>query len=498
MIERKKFDLSAFTRVQDELIAKNTQAWKDGFFSERIHKLKNYTPEEIEEIINSSTLARQQKLSRDYFDKDGFYRRIILYYATLLNYSSLLIPIPSFGKQLSDSNVEKKYYASLGYLQELHLPEVFTRMSLYALIYGSYFGLIQSLNKKECVIFDLPPEYCRSRFKDIKGNDIVEFDVSYFNSIIEEDVREDVLKIYPRIISTHWKKYLNGRVSSPWVILPADVGICFTFFDDGRPLFLNVIPATIQYDDTVDTERERELEEIRKIIVQKVPHLNDGQLLFEPDEALEMHKGAVGMMKGNKNLSVLTTYADVDAIISKTTSDNVSNSLEKMLQNVYANAGVTGELFAPTGTQAIPYAIKNDITLMMMLGNKYSRFISYILNTLFGNSNVGFKYLILPITEYTKSDFITDSFKLAQSGYSFLVPAIALGMNQLEFTSIKDLENNILKMEKVLVPLKSAYTSSNKDGEGTGKVGAPEKPLEQKAKKTIQNEDAINRQGGSE
>ena len=52
-------------------------------------------------------------------------------------------------------------------------------------------------------------------------------------------------------------------------------------------MFLNVIPATIQYDDAVETERERDLEEIRKIIVQKIPHLTDGGLLFEPEEAAE-------------------------------------------------------------------------------------------------------------------------------------------------------------------------------------------------------------------
>ena len=59
-------------------------------------------------------------------------------------------------------------------------------------------------------------------------------------------------------------------------------------------------------------------EEIRKIIVQKIPHLSDGRLLFEPDEDLEIHTGTVGMLKGNKNVSVMTTYADVDAIASKT------------------------------------------------------------------------------------------------------------------------------------------------------------------------------------
>ena len=71
-------------------------------------------------------------------------------------------------------------------------------------------------------------------------------------------------------------------------------------------LFSYVIPAAINYDDAVETERERDLEEIRKIIVQKIPHLTDGGLLFEPPEAAEIHKGTVGMMKGNKNVSVLS------------------------------------------------------------------------------------------------------------------------------------------------------------------------------------------------
>jgi len=63
--------------------------------------------------------------------------------------------------------------------------------------------------------------------------------------------------------------------------------------------------------------------------------------LFEPEEAEVIHKGTVGMLKQNKNVSVLTTYADVDAIVSKTTSEAVSNNLEKMVQNIYNEGGVS-------------------------------------------------------------------------------------------------------------------------------------------------------------
>lgn len=487
----RKVDLSAFTTVRNEVIAKTEGAWNSMYNNYYVHTLRDYSKEEIDKILNSSSLESQQKLSRNYYDKNGFYKRILLYYATLLNYSGLLIPNPSFGKQLSTPYIYKRYDAALAYLEKLNLSELFTRISLRILIDGTYYGIIQTLDKDNLIVFDLPASYCMSRFKDIYGNDVIEFNVTYFNSIYDDDARAEALKIFPKIVSSHYRKYKKGKVDSPWVKLPTDIGICFTFFDDGRPLFIDMIPATIQYDEAVDNERERELEEIRKIIVQRIPHLQDGQLLFEPEEALEMHRGAVNMMQSNKNLSILTTYADVDSVVSRTTNDNAVNAIEKMQQNVYANAGVSGQIFAPTGTQALPYSIKNDISLMMILGNKYARLVGFIVNTLFANANVNFTYLMLPVGEYNRSDYITDTLKLAQSGYSFLLPAAAAGLNQYELMNTKALENEVLKLTEVLIPLSSSYTQS------TNPVGAPEKKLEDKAQKTIQNEDALNNQGGS-
>lgn len=487
--EIKRLDIATFTKITDELIAKNDEAWKNSYSVWDRRPVRNYTPDEINKIIESGSLIEQQKLSRAYFDKDGLYKRIILYYATILTYSGLLIPNPSFGKKLSSPHISKRYYAALDYLDKLHLPEVMTRMSIYALVYGCYYGIIQKATKDEFILFDLPASYSRSRYVDIYGNEIVEFDVEYFNTISDLEMRKEALNTYPKVVSAYYQKWLKGKVTTPWVKLPAEVGVCFSFFEDNRPLFLHVIPATIQYDDAVDTERERELEEIRKIIVQKIPHLNDGALLFEPEEAAVIHKGTVGMMKGNKNVSVLTTYADVDAILSKTSADNVSTSLEKMLQNVYSQAGVSAQIFAPVGSQVLLISITNDMSLMMIIGNKYSRFFTKVINDIFSNSNITFKYTLLPISYYNKKDFIDETFKLAQSGYSFLLPALAAGLSQKELMNIKELENDVLKLPKVLIPLSSAYTQSDKG------PGAPEKNPEDKADKTIQNENAIDHQG---
>ena len=149
MIDR-AFDITTFQKMQGEMIAKNEQSWNSNY-SNGTSRTRDYSLEEIKQIINSSSLASQQKLSRNYFDKNGFYKRIILYYATILTYSGLLIPNPSFGKQLSSPHISKRYYAALDYIDKINLAEMLTRMSIRALIDGSYYGIIQTLTKDKLI-----------------------------------------------------------------------------------------------------------------------------------------------------------------------------------------------------------------------------------------------------------------------------------------------------------------------------------------------------------
>jgi chromosomal replication initiation ATPase DnaA len=74
------------------------------------YELKFILEEEVSKIIECGSLLEQQRLSRNYFNKDGFYRQIILHYATLLKYVGILIPNPTPGKKLSTSHISKKYF----------------------------------------------------------------------------------------------------------------------------------------------------------------------------------------------------------------------------------------------------------------------------------------------------------------------------------------------------------------------------------------------------
>ena len=484
--------ISSYSKAQQKMIATsdNTYGTLGTSRARYLERIRDYTPEKIERIITSGSLAEQQALSRNFFYKDGYYKQIIIHYATLLKYAGLLIPNPSLGKKLSTSHISKRYYNALDYVEKMNLPVFLTDCATRALIDGCYYGVIVQLDKQNFSVLDLPSGYCQTRYKDLNGDDLIEFDVSYFNSIVDLTAKEQALASYPKFIRDAYKKWQKQKSSNNWVIIPSDIGICFPFFD-GRPLFLSVIPASLEYDDAIQTERDRDAEEIRKILVQKIPHLQDGRLLFEPDEAAEMHAGAVGMLKGNKNISVLTTYADVDAVVSKTTGESTSKTLEQIEKNIYAQAGVSGQIFSSTGSSTLDASIKNDIALMMYLANKFSRFITNSINRIYGNTNITFKYQILPVSIHNMDKFVDQSFKLSGSGYSYLLPVVALGLSQRDIVNLKELENDVLKLGEKLIPLSSSYTQSSDNSAGRPKLDDSEK-----AEKTIKNEESLDNQAG--
>ena len=115
--QNRNFDIASFKRATEGMISKNDESYGDyDYLSYRRTArttLKDYKPEEIEQIINSGSLQEQRALSKNYFLKDGIYRAIILYYANLLKCAGLLIPRVAAGKKITNKNLQDRYYKAL-------------------------------------------------------------------------------------------------------------------------------------------------------------------------------------------------------------------------------------------------------------------------------------------------------------------------------------------------------------------------------------------------
>lgn len=451
--------------------------------------VKNYDREEVLDIINGSDIGRQVALSQHFYNKDGFYKRLVSHYATLFKFAGILAP--NEDKEVSDSTLERQYTKALKYVDRTNVVSMFQRITLKVLTEGAYYGLLPQKGQSRH-LSDLPFHYCRTRFRDEFGVELVELNLAYFNTLTDSEYRELILNLYPKHIRETYNSLAKGNSNFRefWVVLDPSEAVVFRLANSCRPQLLHIIPTSMDYEDAVTRQAEREIEEIKKVIVQKIPHLADGTLLFEPIEAAEMHKGMVNMMtKNNPNTSIMTTYGDVESLTTKVNADPAStNNLQKMKENIYNTAGASSQAFSATGNIAMENSLKNDLAYLMPLIVEYSNWLTRAINNHAGSSKISFHYQFLPVTWYNESEYITTAVNMASYGYSLLIPAVAMGITQKDLVSLKRLENNLLKLDKELLPLQSSHTMSSDDRKDD--VGRPQLEGDEKSDKTIANESA--------
>nr|DAI81219.1 MAG TPA: portal protein [Caudoviricetes sp.] len=71
------------------------------------------------------------------------------------------------------------------------------------------------------------------------------------------------------------------------------------------------------------------------------------QLVFEPDEAAEMHDGVLEMLADNPDADVVTSYGKV-ALLDLSGNNTENTDVAAAQQLIYDSAGVSKELFSAT------------------------------------------------------------------------------------------------------------------------------------------------------
>ena len=84
------------------------------------------------------------------------------------------------------------------------------------------------------------------------------------------------------------------------------------------------------------------MQKLLKIVVQKLPMDKNGDLIFDVDEARDIHNNAVQMLKRAVGVDVLTTFADIDSIdMSDKNTATTQDDLMKVERSVYNAFGVS-------------------------------------------------------------------------------------------------------------------------------------------------------------
>ena len=463
-----------------------------------------FNTEAIEKIISSGDIDEIISLSRYFFNYNGLYRRIIIYFSTMLLYDT--VSVPKFLKQdIDQKRFLKNYYKVLSFVDKMNLPQELARIFTIMLVDGAYYGLVYETPDGSIILGDLPRSYCRTRFRSNSGNQILEFNIQYFENFKEERERELILSNFPKQIIEYYRKWKRGDAATPWYLCSESEGIAFVTGIDGMgssftlPFFIQTIPAISRLKDYQKADLDSVENELSKLVINKIPLDKENELAFELPEIEAVHKGIVDMLSDNPHIDVITTFCDTEVASLGSTVDNVRNDLGTITHLVYNEAGVSKQLFDNDSAISIQYSVQNDLSLVLALIKPIERWLTFMINQKFSrNEEFFYEINILPISHYNREEMSNLYLKGAQYGYSKFYAGAALGIKQTDLISLTKVENDMLDLDARMVPLQSSHTTANSvtanratANNSSEDGGGQEKELSDLSEKTVANKESM-------
>ena len=197
---------------------------------------------------------------------------------------------------------------------------------------------------------------------------VVEFNMSFFDTIKDIQYRMKVLDIFPEEFKKGYLLFKQGKLPADtfgecgkWYMLTPGVAFKFNFNGSDTPTLLNAIPALIDLDAAQALDRRKQMQDLLKILVQKLPRDKNGDLIFDVDEAKDIHLNAVKMLANAVGVDVLTTFAEVEAISLKDkNTTTTADELEKVERTVFNAFGVSQNLFNTDGNLSLEKSVLID------------------------------------------------------------------------------------------------------------------------------------------
>jgi len=447
-------------------------------------------------------IVAMREISNFFYKISGIYQRMCRYMASLYMYDWMITPYVN-KNNLKEDKILEGFDKALMYFDNFGAKKFFGDVALKVLRNGCYYGYLIPTTER-MLVQELPPDYCRSRYQ-VNGRPAVEFNMKYFDDAFKDvSQRMRILKLFPVEFSKGYAAYKEGKLKpdfagddAGWYLLDPENTIKFNINGEDYPAMIQVIPAIIDLDAAQDLDRKKMAQQLLKIIIQKMPLDKNGDLIFDVDEAKELHNNAVRMLGKAIGLDVLTTFADVDvADMSDRNTNTTADDLKKVERTVYNEGGISENLFNSDGNIATDKSVVNDEAAMLNLILQFEDFLNMLLKP-FNKSpkKVFYRAQILKTTIYNYKELSKLYKEQMQLGFSKFLPQIALGQTQSSILANAYFENDILDLVNVFIPPLMSSTMNadtiNQIKNGNGEVGRKEKEDSEKSDKTLKNIEAM-------
>ena len=443
----------------------------------------------IERIMGLSDSSEDWlSISNQFYDNPQ-YQRLISYYADLFTYSYYVAPTTD-GKSINTKKLTKEYNEVLRFLDEQLNVEKFTQDSLRQIFKDGAVFYIYEWDRRDgedvLSTYNLAPQYCQIFGKTNNGQfSAFRLDLNFLSDVIKmhknKMTEDEILKSYPKFLVNAYNKYKAGKgssASSRYIIIGVDKGVAFVSHNE-MPPFIQSVKNLLRAKKFEGIRDEYIETALNKIIFQHVETGSDGEPEIDLALASQFHANLKKITKDIPRLNAFTSLAKTEILdLSDSRAKTDLDFIEKFNAQFYSDAGVSRQVFdGENSAAALGASLDKDEAYVWGLMRQIQVWLNFIINEDISKGpkrTNNFVVSYLPVSYRNREKMMNSYLKAAEYGYSKLLPTIAIGVKQRHFESLLYLENDLLKLNERLVPLRSSHTMSNKDSDLTTENQAKE------------------------
>lgn len=432
---------------------------------------RKYTKSQIVTYLgnpaNYETQLRQ--MSQYLYNISNYYRRLIQYFASMSTFSYIVVP---YGidrtKSVNLNKFKKGYYAVINQLEKMNIRHEFTRALTVAFRDDVYYGYAWETNDSY-TFQQLDPDYCKiSSIEDGVYN--FAFNFSYF------DANSERLPNFPPEFTTMYNAYAKDS-NLKWQELSSDNTVCIKINEQTHipiPPFVSLFSALADIEDYRAISKNASEVNNYKALALEIPTGDDGTFLIDYDLCKDFYDMLCNVLP--ENIGAFMSPMKVSSWnFEKSGAVSGSDDVEKAEASMWTQAGVNSILFGggdKDSATSVKWSTINDQMIVFTVMRQIERWINRKLKSV--STAIKFKVNILDVTYFNRQEMHDQYVKDGQYGLPVRSAIMATaGYSPSDMENMLYLENEVLGLKELEVPLTSSNTQSADSDAATDDGGRP-------------------------
>ena len=395
---------------------------------------------------------------------NGVYNRLIKYFANMPTFDCMLYPLEVDSKKsTTGEKLMKSYQETAKYIERIN-PKYNLGWMLDRLLQDGELYLYKIEDSQSIVYKQMPTDLCRISS--------VEDNVCKYAIDIRKLNTKAIYDSMPEAIQKLSDKYQTGGIKAEdlidntWYELEENA-VAFNaisqFLSKGFPPFSYLFDGLMHLDEMKQLHFNSAKANNLKIIHQKVPIDDDGELLIDYELVKEYHESTKRNLPDG--IAITTNPLDLQSLtLSRTGAESV-NQRNDALESILDDAGVNSEIFngSKSTNEAIAMGVKVDEMFINNIVSMFENFLNYEIAQ--NKKTSSWRLKLFNSTYFSRDEYIKRSRENLQYGGSRLEYLAVQGFTPLQGYNVLKGEQ-ALGIDKILIPQQSSHTMTSSDKNG--------------------------------